>query len=175
VPSGNRATVLHQKRIANCSRELRFPSRDRRRERAISMQEMSMSARTRTIEKSNAERSRRVVLRRAQTSTTRDLFLNINRLVRWRHDALPVACCGNHVQTLRWPRGRAAAFYLAVPISHVPIWNSSRNSVCATGHHVLRDCSPIAQKCAHHEEHSRGMKCRLTYRSGGDIEPRLET
>jgi hypothetical protein len=59
------------------------------------MQVISMSERTRTIEKSTAERSRLVVLRRAQARTTYDLFLNINRLPRWQHEVPVVACCEN--------------------------------------------------------------------------------
>jgi hypothetical protein len=59
------------------------------------MQPMSMSERSRTIEKSTAERSRFVLLRRAQSRTTHDLFTNFKRLACWRHRMHCVACCEN--------------------------------------------------------------------------------
>jgi hypothetical protein len=59
------------------------------------MQPMSMSARTRTIEKSTTERSHLVVLRRVQAQTTHDLFLSINGLARRQHAVRLVACCEN--------------------------------------------------------------------------------
>jgi hypothetical protein len=59
------------------------------------MQPMSMSERTKRIEKSTAERSHLVVLRRVQAQTTHDLFLSINGLARRQHEVRLVACCEN--------------------------------------------------------------------------------
>jgi hypothetical protein len=59
------------------------------------MQLMSISERTRTSEKSNADRSHLVVPQRAQARATHDLYLDIRRLVRWRHATLLPACCEN--------------------------------------------------------------------------------
>jgi hypothetical protein len=126
------------------------------------MQLLSISEHTRTIEKSIAERSRFVVLRRAQAQTTHELFLNINELARWRHEVRPVGCCENPCADN--PLG---------PRPCRRLLSCRTNSLCAgpepfvelrrldQARDSLRDCSLIAQKCAHRVEHFCGMKCRL--------------
>ena len=134
---------------------------------------VSNSDRISTIEKSTAERSRVVALRRAQARTAHDLLLSINSLARSRHIAHLFACrenaCADNLLRARPCRGLLSCF----PVSRVPVSKTAQNFSAEITCDLLQDCSLIAQKCAHRSEHLCGMKCRLEYGAGGEIERRF--
>lgn len=98
------------------------------------MQLVSNSERIRTIEKSTAERSCVVALRRAQARTAPDLLLAVNCLAHSRHIAHLVACrespCADNLLGARPCRGLLSC----LPLSHQrPLLQPGRRDELAHG------------------------------------------